>query len=174
MVRPIEHLIVALFPVAGYFYLRDRRLLSLELAAVTFLGSQFPDLIDKPLALQLNLIPTGRVFMHSLPVAVPVWALVIAYSWKTDRLRAGAAFVFAYASHLVADNHQTLLAGRMPNDLLWPLVAPTPRPPIPYWAGPESINVHLFTLFSVTVLSVTAYYCVRDVFEQFRGDSDLE
>lgn len=167
--RPIEHLIVALVPVGLYVLLRDRRLLSLELAAVTFVGSQFPDLVDKPLALQLNLIPTGRVFMHSLPFAIPVWAFVVAYGWKTDRLRGGVAFVFAHALHLVADNRETLTAGRIPNDLLWPLVAPTPRPAVPYWAGPGSINVHLFTLFSATVLTVTAYYFFRDVIGRVRN-----
>lgn len=171
--RPTEHLIIALLPVGIYVLLRDRHPPSLELTAVTFLGSQFPDLVDKPLALQLNLIPTGRVFMHSLPFAIPVWALVIAYSWKTGRLRGGVAFVLAYALHIFADNHQTLTIGRIPNDLLWPFVAPTPRPPVPYWAGRGSINIHLFTLFSVVILSVTAYYFLRDVRDQIRGGPEI-
>src|SRR6056297_2800719 len=98
--RPIEHFIVALFFIGLYLLVRTRRLPSLELGGVTFVGSQFPDLIDKPLALQLQLLPTGRVFMHSLPFAIPVWFLVLAYAWKTNRLRGGIVFVIAHASHL--------------------------------------------------------------------------
>lgn len=166
--RPVEHFIIALIPVAFYMLFRRRCLPSLELTAVTFVGSQFPDLIDKPLALQLNLIPTGRVFMHSLPIAIPVWVFIVIYSWKTNRLRGGSAFVFASALHLIADNYPTVAAGQMPSDLLWPFLSATPRPHIPYWAGPMSINIHLYTLFSVAVLSVTAYYFLQDVREQIR------
>ena len=151
--------------------LRHRRLPSFELTAVTFVGSQFPDIVDKPLALQLNLIPTGRVFMHSLPLAVPIWIVVLWYSWKTDRIRGGVAFVYAYASHLVADNYRALTAGHVSNDLLWPFRPSIPRPSTPHWAGPNEITVHLFTAFSVVVLSVTAYYVVRDVKRQFRDEA---
>lgn len=166
--RPIEHLIIAISLAVGYTFLTEHRLPSLKLAAVAFVGSQFPDLIDKPLALQLHLIPTGRVFMHSLPFAVPVWLAVLAYGWKTNRPRGGVVFVLAHASHLLADNYAGLASGRVPSDLLWPFLAPVPRPPAPYWAGPNSINVHLFTAFSVTVLAVTAYYLLADINQRFR------
>lgn len=166
--RPIEHLIIAISLAVGYILLTEQRLLSLKLAAVAFVGSQFPDLIDKPLALQLHLIPTGRVFMHSLPFAIPVWLAVLAYGWKTDRPRGGVVFVLAHASHLLADNYAALASGRVPSDLLWPFLAPIPRPPAPYWAGPNSINIHLFTAFSVAVLAVTAYYLIADINQQCR------
>lgn len=169
--RPIEHLIVALFFVGFYTVLTTQRLPSLELGAVAFVGSQFPDIVDKPLALEVGLLPTGRVGMHSLPVAVPVWAVVVLYAWKTGRRRAGVAFVIAYASHLLGDNYVALAAGRVPSDLLWPLAPPVPRPAIPYWAGPWSINIHLFTLFSVGVLTVTGYYVVSDVVRHARADA---
>ncbi|EMA70002.1 metal-dependent hydrolase [Halorubrum kocurii] len=169
--RPIEHLIVALSLAAGYILVTEHRLLSLKLAAVAVVGSQFPDIVDKPLALELGLLPTGRVGMHSLPIAIPLWVLVVLYSWKTDRVQAGVVFVIAYASHLTADNYIGLAAGRIPSDLLWPLSNPTPRPAIPYWAGPQSINVHLFTLFSIGVLSIAAYYALRDVLHQLYTDT---
>lgn len=167
--RPIEHLIVALCFVGGYVGLTAKRLPSLEIAAVTFVGSQFPDIIDKPLALEVGVLPTGRVGMHSLPIAVPVWAGVIFYGWKTGKTRAGVAFVIAYASHLLADNYVALIVGRIPSDLFWPLTPPVPRPAIPYWAGPQSINIHLFSLFSVGVLAVTGYYVLLDVFHHVQA-----
>lgn len=79
MVLPIEHFIIALLPVAVYALLRDKQLPSLQLVAVTFFGSQFPDLVDKPLAYELSLIPSGRVFMHSLPFAIPLSIAVVTY-----------------------------------------------------------------------------------------------
>lgn len=163
--RPLGHLTVAFLPVASYVVLKERRPPSMELVAVAFVGALFPDLIDKPLSLQLNLIPTGRVFMHSLPFAVPVWLLVVGYASRTDRARLGVAFAFAYLSHLLADNYIALAAGRFPRDLLWPFLSPVPRPEVPFWAGPESINVHLWTVFSVAVLSITTYYVIDDVVE---------
>lgn len=165
---PIEHLIVALSLTVGYVFVTTRQLPSLKLAAVAFVGSQFPDIIDKPLALEAGLLPTGRVGMHSLPIAVPVCGVIVLYAWKTDRVRAGVVFVIAYASHLLTDNYAALANGRIPSDLFWPFSAPVPRPAVPYWAGPRSINVHLFTLFSIGILSITTYYAVSDVFHQTR------
>ena len=166
--RPGGHLIVAVCLSLGYVVVATQRLPSLELGAVAFVGSQCPDIVDKPLALEVGLLPTGRVGVHSLPIAVPVWILVLLYAWTTERVHGGVVFVIAYASHLLADNYVALAAGRIPSDLLWPLASPVPRPTIPYWAGPQSINVHLFTLFSVGVLSITMYYALLDVLHHTR------
>jgi hypothetical protein len=51
--------------------------------------------------------------------------------------------------------------------MLWPFRAAIPRPDVPYWAGEASINIHLWTAFSATVLAICAYYAYRDVDEQF-------
>jgi membrane-bound metal-dependent hydrolase YbcI (DUF457 family) len=163
--RPFGHLAVAFLPIISYVLLKEKRLPSMKLTAVAFVGSLFPDLIDKPLALQLDLIPTGRVFMHSLPFAIPVCVVVVGYTWRTNRLQVGAVFAFAYLSHLVADNYSVLAAGRFPRDLLWPFLSPVSRPDVPFWAGPESINVHLWTVFSAAVLLITTYYVTGDIVE---------
>lgn len=166
---PTEHFIVALLPVLAHVLVRDKRLPSPRLIGVVFVGSQFPDLIDKPLALQFGLIPSGRVFMHSLPIAIPFLLLVALYGWKTDRKRLGAVFAFAHLSHLLSDNYRPLLE---PNpqirpDLLWPFVEPVQGPEVPYWAGTAGINVTLWTLFSIAVLSVLTYIMITDVRRQF-------
>ncbi len=165
---PHEHFIVAFVPICFYVVLRDRQLSSLSLTAIVFLGSQFPDLIDKPLAHQFGLIPSGRVFMHSLPIALPFLLIVAVYGWKTDRNRLSGAFIFAYLSHLVAD-HYTRLFGpdpHIPAQLLWPLVSVPAQTHPPHWAGPDGINVILWTLFSAVVLSATAYLVFRDLRRQ--------
>lgn len=168
-VLPSEHFIVALMPVVAYILVRDRRLPRLELVGVVFVGSQFPDLIDKPLAHQVGLLPSGRVFMHSVPFAVPVVVLVAIYGWTTDRMRVSTAFGFAWLSHLLADNYGALRGPNphIPPDLLWPFVQPVARPVEPHWAGPGGIHTVLWTLFAVVVLSIVGYLVLVDVRAHF-------
>jgi membrane-bound metal-dependent hydrolase YbcI (DUF457 family) len=170
---PIEHAIVAIVPVVAYVFVRDRRPPTPRLLGIAFVGSQFPDLIDKPLAHQFHLLPSGRVFVHSLPIAIPILCLVGWYAWRTGRPRAGGVFGFAYLSHIVADNRAALSPPdpTLSNDMLWPLRPATARPAVPHWAGVNSINIRLWTLFSVVVLFVSAYYLYRDVEEQFGDDA---
>jgi hypothetical protein len=138
-----------------YVVLRDKQIPSLRFVAVVFIGSQFPDLVDKPLAHQFGILPSGRVFMHSLPTALPVMLLVAFYGWQTDRARLAGAFVFSHLFHLLADSYQAFVSNdsQIPSDLLWPLTPPIARPVIPPWAGPGGTNIELWTVFSATVLS---------------------
>jgi membrane-bound metal-dependent hydrolase YbcI (DUF457 family) len=167
-VFPHEHLFVALLPVVAYVTVRDRTLPSAAVIGVTALGSQFPDLVDKPLAHQFGLLPSGRVFTHSLPIAIPLVIAVLAYGWRTGRRRLAGAFVSAYLLHLVGDTYTVLLTGRIPADLLWPLTAVQPRPRVPFWAGVNGINIQLWTAFSVTVLGVTFVVLLRDIWIQIQ------
>lgn len=161
---PIQHFIVAFVPALAYVVVCDRRLPTLRFVGVVFLGSQFPDLVDKPLAHQFVVLPSGRVFMHSLPTAVLLLLILGLYGWKTDRTRLSSAFVFAHLSHLLADNHGVLLGPnpQISPDLLWPFVPPVARPVTPSWAGPEGIYVHLWTTFSIIVLSFSVYVLLSD------------
>ncbi|ERH00282.1 MAG: putative membrane-bound metal-dependent hydrolase (DUF457), partial [Haloquadratum sp. J07HQX50] len=119
---PLEHFLVALIPVAIYLLLRRRRLPSKSMLVVICFGSLFPDIVDKPIA-YADLIPWGRVFMHSLPFAIPVVSLVLIYAVRTNRLHLGAGFSAGYLLHLPGDWHQRLLRGEIPPDLLWPIVS---------------------------------------------------
>lgn len=170
---PIEHFAVAAVPLIAYVLIRDHRPPAPRLLGVVFVGSQFPDLIDKPLAHQFYVIPSGRVFVHSLPIAIPILCLVGWYARRTNRPRGGGAFGFAYLSHIVADNRRALSPPdpMLSADMLWPFLSPIPRPAVPHWAGPNSINVHLWTLFSVVVLAISAYYLYQDVVLQSGGDT---
>ena len=167
-VFPHEHLLVALLPVAAYVAVRDRRPPTRGVAFAIAVGSQFPDLVDKPLAHQFGVLPSGRVFVHSLPFALPIAAAVLAYGYRTERPRVAGAFVVAYLSHVVADTYRSLLAGQVPPDLLWPFVAVQPSPTVPYWAGIDGINVRIWTAFSAVVLGVTLVVVARDVRHQVR------
>ena len=165
---PHEHLLAALLPVAAYVGVRDRRLPARGAAFATAVGSQFPDLVDKPLAHQFGVLPSGRVFIHSLPFALPIVAGVLAYGHYTERPRVAGAFAAAYLSHLAGDTYRSLLVGQVPPDLLWPFVAARPRPIVPFWAGVDGINVRLWTAFSAVVLGVTLVVVTVDVRRQVR------
>ena len=160
---PHEHLFVALLPVVAYVAGRDRCLPTQGVIFATAVGSQFPDLVDKPLAHQFGVLPSGRVFIHSLPFAIPIAIVVLAYGWYTKRLRVAGVFVSAYLLHLVGDTYQLLLQNQIPSDLLWPFVAAQPRPEVPFWAGVDGINVRLWTVFSAIVLTVTLVVIVQDL-----------
>ncbi|ELZ44577.1 putative membrane-bound metal-dependent hydrolase [Halorubrum coriense DSM 10284] len=133
---------------------------------VTVVGSQFPDLVDKPLAHQFGVLPSGRVFIHSLPFALPIAGGVLAYGLYTERPRVAGAFVVAYLSHLLGDTYRRLFAGQIPSDLLWPFVAAQQRPTVPFWAGVNGINVRLWTAFSTVVIGATLIIVMRDVARQ--------
>jgi hypothetical protein len=167
---PVEHFLVAFLPVLMYVLVIDRRLPSVRLTAVVFIGSQFPDLVDKPLAYQFGLIPSGRVFMHSLPIALPFLIGIIIYGWKTERNRLSVGFAFAYVSHLVADNYGPLFGPhpRIRPDLLWPFADPVSRPDVPPWAGVGGIHTTLWTGFSLLVLFIIGTIVLVDLCRRLR------
>lgn len=89
-------------------------------------GTQFPDLVDKPLA-WVGVLAYGRALAHSLLVLVPLCALVLFVARRQGRGRTGGAFVLGALSHVVSDAWDGLLAldvDRM-SFLLWPFV-PSP------------------------------------------------
>ena len=92
-------------------------------AIAVAIGTQLPDLVDKPLAWRFGLIPSGRSLAHSLlfltVLAVMAWALAARY----DRQLEASAFVGAYLSHVLADMLPAALAGEWARlgSLLWPI-----------------------------------------------------
>ncbi|TKX61873.1 metal-dependent hydrolase [Halorubrum sp. GN12_10-3_MGM] len=160
---PLEHFLVALLPILAYALIRNRQLPSKGLLFAVFLGSQFPDLIDKPLAYWVGILPSGRVFTHSLPIAIPIAVIVLGYGWRTDRLQIAGGFVAAYLFHLLGDTYRVLLTGQIPPMLVWPSVTLQRHSRLPSWAGIDGINVRMWNLFSLLVLTVILAILIRDV-----------
>ncbi|MHB9286523.1 metal-dependent hydrolase [Halobacteriales archaeon Cl-PHB] len=91
---------------------------------VLAVGTQFPDLVDKPLGWILGVLPSGQSLAHSVLVAVPVvTTLGFLGRWLGGR-DAAAAFGVGYLSHLPADVvYPALIGGSLrPEVVLWPLV----------------------------------------------------
>ncbi|SDK11471.1 LexA-binding, inner membrane-associated putative hydrolase [Halovenus aranensis] len=74
-------------------------------AAVLLLavGTQFPDLVDKPLAWQLGVLPSGRGVAHSFLVALVLSALLILAGRQVRRLPEAIAFAVGYVTHILGD-----------------------------------------------------------------------
>lgn len=165
--RPHEHFLVALLPVFVYTLIRYRRPPSKSMLFVVFIGSQFPDIVDKPLAFSAGILPSGRVFMHSLPFVIPFSIIVLAYGIFTDRPHFGIGFVWAHLLHLVGDFRFSLFDGQIPPDLIWPLAPASPSPDIPFWARTTPITVEVWTTFSLLILSVGVIVLSLDILSQF-------
>ena len=95
-----------------------------EPALAAIFGSQFADLIDKPLG-WLGVFPHGRFLAHSLLATGIVILAVYAAAIALDRLETATAFVLAHLAHLVADIPPRAYLG-YPNDtefLFWPFLS---------------------------------------------------
>ncbi|WP_336001816.1 metal-dependent hydrolase [Halorientalis halophila] len=87
-------------------------------------GTQLPDLIDKPLAWQYALLPNGRSLGHSLVVALLLVALLWVVARRVDAGESAVAFGVGYVGHLFGDAFYHVLAGEFYylGFLGWPLV----------------------------------------------------
>lgn len=93
-------------------------------AVAVAVGTQLPDLVDKPLAWEFGLLPSGVSLAHSIFVALPVSALAIVVARRRGAQPLGTAFGVGYLSHIVGDGlYPLLVTGETSVDyMLWPLV----------------------------------------------------
>ena len=91
--------------------------------AVAF-GTQFPDLVDKPLSWGLAVLESGVSVAHSIFTAVGLSLAVVALTRRLDRPRMGTAFAVGYLSHLPADAAYGVMFGNplQIEPFLWPFV----------------------------------------------------
>ncbi|ELY41993.1 metal-dependent hydrolase [Natronorubrum tibetense] len=123
---PWEHLAFAyvLYSLFANAVLR-RAPTSRETVAVV-IGSQLPDLVDKPLAWTFGITETGYSVGHSIFVAPIVCLAVYAVAARRDDRLVAGAFTLAYGSHLVIDVYDPLRESSRfePRVVLWPLESP--------------------------------------------------
>jgi hypothetical protein len=123
---PWGHLAVAYLCFAAYSRYSGRRtILAVPALAVAF-GSQFPDLVDKPLAWTFAVLPTGRTLGHSLPFLLVVFAVLWVVAARHDATRAVVAFAIGSLAHLAGDALYPVLDGNPEHArfVLWPLFPP--------------------------------------------------
>jgi hypothetical protein len=134
---PWGHLAVAYLCYVGVVHLRGRREQPLAALVAVGVGSQVPDLVDKPLAWYVTVLPSGRSLGHSLLFATVVLAAAFALGRRRGRTEAALAFSVAYLSHVFVDLGPDVVGGLLAGDvsqltwttyLVWPLL---PSPPYP-------------------------------------------
>lgn len=100
-------------------------------AVAVAVGSQFPDLVDKPLGWGTTLLPSGISLAHSLLFAVPTSVAVVLVARRLGAAGVGWAFAVGYLAHLPGDVVYPMALGAPPRlaFLLWPLIpAPASAP----------------------------------------------
>ncbi|SDJ88388.1 metal-dependent hydrolase [Natronorubrum texcoconense] len=123
---PWEHLAFAYVLYSLFANVALRRAPTSRETVAVVIGSQLPDLVDKPLAWTFGITETGYSIGHSIFVAPIVCLAVYAVAARHgDRLLAGA-FALAYGSHLVTDVYDPLRESSRfePRVVLWPLESP--------------------------------------------------
>ena len=97
-----------------------------EAAIALVVGTQVPDLVDKPATWIFAVLPSGRSLGHSLVTLAVVTTLVVALSrYSSDRTaRAWWALLGGWFAHLVGDAYAILFdPTTCVRYLLWPLIA---------------------------------------------------
>lgn len=121
---PWAHLGVGYLAFVALVRLRGGRVPGDVPALAVALGTQAPDLIDKPLGWYLGVLPGGRSLGHSVVVAILGLVLLVALARHRSRAVAALAFAVGYLTHLAGDALDPLVSGQ-PEELAflaWPLV----------------------------------------------------
>jgi len=106
---------------AGYVWVRYRRGPAGWPVLALAVATQFPDIVDKPLAYWFAVLPEGRSLAHSLVIAVPFWSGLLLYARRIRRGELGVAIVIGHATRILGDSDGALLDGRVAF-LLWPII----------------------------------------------------
>lgn len=136
---PWEHAAFGYLLYSLFARLRGNRPRGTAAVLALLVATQFPDLLDKPLAWVVHVLPAGRSLGHSLLFAVPLLSAVtlVSANW---RLGLGVAVVVGYLSHLAGDVLFPLITeGDLEvRFLFWPI--------LPAESGPVDAAAHLFDL----------------------------
>jgi len=92
------------------------------LVVAVLLASQVPDLIDKPFAWFIPILPAGRSFGHSLLFLVPFCIALIVLAKRLGRWDIGLAVSLAIGSHIFLDTLPALWGDSAWRYVLWPVL----------------------------------------------------
>lgn len=113
-------------------------------------GTALPDVVDKPLAWTLAVLPTGRSLAHSLVTAAVVVAAVVWVARRRNRVPEAGAFALGWVVHSLSDGVAAVVAGDWGglSYLLWPVF------PSPAYETDQSFLAHLRDLSLTTGVAV--------------------
>ncbi|ELY62802.1 metal-dependent hydrolase [Natrinema versiforme] len=128
------------------------------------IGSQFPDLIDKPFAWTFGVLPGGRTLTHSVFVAALLLPAVYSLTLRVNRPDIGTAFAIGHASHLLTDvPPSAILSGDFSATtfLFWPVLEPPAYEPVDgILAGflRYSMGLYEWTQLGLVVVALIIWY----------------
>ena len=162
---PWGHLAVGYLLYSVGVRLRYRRPPDGPAAVALAFGTQFPDLVDKPLAWSLGLIPNGRSLAHSLLTAIVLVTVLELLLRRYDAGSVATAFGVGYLSHLFTDALYPALAGEyyFLGFLAWPIV-----PPVEYAAEPNimahfrNLSLNSFVAFELGLGVFVFFFWLAD------------
>lgn len=136
------------------------------------LGTQGPDLVDKPLAWWVSVLPGGRTLGHSLLFAGPLLVVLAVLAWRVGGLDRVAAFAVGWVSHLAGDAVEPFLVGSYGElaFLLWPAM-----PTVVYDVEPSvlwhlsQISLDSVVLAELALVAVVVALWVVDGLPGLRG-----
>lgn len=143
---PWEHLAFGYLLYTGYTRLRHGEPPGYYPALALAVATQFPDVVDKPLAWTVHVLPTARSLAHSAFTAVGLVTLVAVVARRKGVPAVGTAVAIGYLSHLLGDVLYTVFRGGPLGVwfLLWPLV----RQPVRTSPGLVESTTRLLTEFA--------------------------
>lgn len=163
---PWGHLAVAYLVYVVYTRLDPTRRQTAATLTALAAGSQFPDLIDKPLAWTFGVLPSGRSLAHSLFTLLVLALVLHRLAVRYRRTDLSTAFALGAFTHTLTDMSPTAVAGLLSGDLtqlqwlrflVWPL-----RPPPPYANDTSfveqfaSLSVEPYVLFQFGLFGLAA------------------
>lgn len=121
---PWEHLAVGYLAYSALSRYRHGESPTTAATVAVALGTQFPDLVDKPLGWGFALFQGGISVAHSVFTAAILSVVVVAVGRRLERPQLGVAFVVGYLSHIPADAvYGAVFDGTVKlTPFLWPLV----------------------------------------------------
>lgn len=166
---PWGHAAVGYLCYVGIATITGDRRYGLPVLAV-LLGTQFPDLIDKPLAWTVPLLPSGRSLAHSLVTTGPILfgGLLIAYRARLRRSHflALLGFALGHVTHVLGDGLYAFVDGMYADlsYLAWPVLTlpeyETKQSFVAHFQQFEPTGTVLFE-FALVALAVTVWLVLR-------------
>ncbi|MFB6224764.1 MAG: metal-dependent hydrolase [Haloarcula sp.] len=169
---PWGHLAVAYLVYAAYTRLDPTRRQTAATLTALAVGSQFPDLVDKPLAWTFGVLPSGRSLAHSLLTLVFLAIVLYRVAAWYRRTDLSTAFTVGAFVHTLTDVSPVRLAGLLRGDLtqsqwlhflVWPLQPPPPYATDSSFAAQfATLSFEPYVLFQFALLGLAIVVWLAD------------
>lgn len=123
---PWGHAVVGYVIATSVLLFSRGRPMTTREAVVVVVGTQIPDLVDKPLAWVVPVLPSGRSLGHSLLVWTIVSAVLLVVAYRNHHLHVASLLVLAYLVGILTDVPTAAFGGDFSRAtfLLWPMLSP--------------------------------------------------